>query len=273
MAEKIKVFIGNELRDIQALLQDGLRSGAYLYPFQGILYLISHPSLHGPFFSRLGSTITLGIAVTSTMFFLTYIPQAALLALTSGPLAPLSAILLVLSESSTIVNFLSRTFLLQDSLIDTFDGTLLTCGHTDLVAKNRQVKAARSGEDPISRLGRVASRPLSELSIASLLRPLVYWPLNLIPVVGSLMYIVGQGKKVGPMCHSRYFQLKGWNSRQRDEWVTRHRAAYMSFGAAAFVLEMVPFASLAFAYTNTVGAALWASSLEESSRQEAGKSE
>lgn len=36
-----------------------------------------------------------------------------------------------------------------------------------------------------------------------------------------------------------------------------------SFGAAAFVLETVPFASLAFAYTNTVGGALWASNLEK----------
>lgn len=34
MAEKIKVFVVNELRDIQTLLQDGLRSGAYLYPFR-----------------------------------------------------------------------------------------------------------------------------------------------------------------------------------------------------------------------------------------------
>jgi len=30
----------------------------------------------------------------------------------------------------------------------------------------------------------------------------------------------------------------------------------------AFALEMVPFANLAFAFTNTVGAALWAADLE-----------
>ncbi len=32
----------------------------------------------------------------------------------------------------------------------------------------------------------------------------------------------------------------------------------------AFLLEMAPFANLAFAFTNTVGAALWAADLEES---------
>jgi hypothetical protein len=33
---------------------------------------------------------------------------------------------------------------------------------------------------------------------------------------------------------------------------------------AAFLLEMVPFANLVFAFTNTVGAALWAADLEKS---------
>jgi hypothetical protein len=39
MSEKVKVFLINELRDIQALLRNGLRSGAYLYPFR-----VSYPS-------------------------------------------------------------------------------------------------------------------------------------------------------------------------------------------------------------------------------------
>lgn len=40
------------------------------------------------------------------------------------------------------------------------------------------------------------------------------------------------------------------------------RADVGSFGVAAFMLEMVPFVSLAFAFSNTVGAALWAADLE-----------
>ena len=35
------------------------------------------------------------------------------------------------------------------------------------------------------------------------------------------------------------------------------------FGIASFLLEMIPFASLIFAFTNTVGAALWAADLEK----------
>lgn len=56
------------------------------------------------------------------MFFFTYLPQAAVLAIFNGPLAAVSAALLVMSESSTIFNVMARALLVEDSLIDTFDG-------------------------------------------------------------------------------------------------------------------------------------------------------
>lgn len=36
-----------------------------------------------------------------------------------------------------------------------------------------------------------------------------------------------------------------------------------SFGVAAVLLELVPIASILFAFTNTVGAALWAADMEK----------
>ncbi len=36
-----------------------------------------------------------------------------------------------------------------------------------------------------------------------------------------------------------------------------------SFGVAATLLELVPVASILFAFTNTVGAALWAADIEK----------
>ncbi len=36
-----------------------------------------------------------------------------------------------------------------------------------------------------------------------------------------------------------------------------------SFGVASVLLELVPVASILFAFTNTVGAALWAADLEK----------
>jgi hypothetical protein len=159
------------------------------------------------------------------MFFFTYVPQMAVLAFTSGPLAPISAALLVLSESSTITNALSRSFLLDEALIDTFDGTLVSRGHDALVADGRQLQP-HSGNDPVARLGKLLKRPLNKLSPKALIRSLLYLPLNFIPVVGTIIYVIFQGKRNGPVAHERYFQLKGWTARQKEEWVEKNQAAY-----------------------------------------------
>lgn len=85
------------------------------------------------------------------MFFFTYLPQAAVTALFQGPLAAFSTVLLVLSESSTLINVLARGLLVEDALVDTFDGTLLAKSQTSLVENGRTVK---SGSDPIYKLGK-----------------------------------------------------------------------------------------------------------------------
>jgi hypothetical protein len=247
--------------------------------------------------SRAGRTLTLGLGVTSAMFFFTYVPQMAIMAFTSGPLAAISAAILVLSESSAITNVLSRSFLVEDALIDTFDGTLVARDQEPLVAQGREIKSRSGGRDAMARLGKIFTRPLARLHPRALLRSLLILPLNLIPVVGTALYIFVQGKRAGPGFHDRYFQLKGWNATQREEWVANNRSAYTGWvnsilfpflsgyrlrlttwnpssnsdflfrlGMAAFLLEMVPFASMVFSFTNTVGAALWAADLEKANK-------
>lgn len=45
---------------------------------------------------------------------------------------------------------------------------------------------------------------------------------------------------------------------------------YNSFGIAAILLELVPVGSILFAFTNTVGAALWAADMEKGNVNEHG---
>jgi len=140
MSEKVKETAMEEVERVKALAQDAARSGAYLYPIkvcsqtdavmlviladntQGIIFYVSHKSLWKPFWQKIAPTVTLGIGVFTFMFLFTYVPQAAVLAIFNGPLSVVSTALLVLSESSTIFNLLSKTFLIDDALIDTFDG-------------------------------------------------------------------------------------------------------------------------------------------------------
>jgi len=181
------------------------------------------------------------------MFLFTYLPQVAVLVWTSGPLAALSTFLLVLSESSTLTMVLSKALLIQDSLIDTFDGTLvakgmtarpprhqsvaltaLSVGHTELVAKERQVESG-GASDAISRLGKLVSKPFAKFTPSAIVRYFMFLPLNLIPVVGTIAFVVLQGRKYGPQAHSRYFQLKGMSRMQREKYVEGRKGEYAGY--------------------------------------------
>lgn len=117
------------------------------------------------------------------MFFFTYLPQLAILVFVNGPLAVFTTVLLILNESSTIVNIISRNFLLQDALLDTFDGTLVARNATGVVSEGRQLK---SGSDPIARLGKIIKNPFSKFSPKAIVRYIMYLPLNFIPGTPSL---------------------------------------------------------------------------------------
>jgi hypothetical protein len=142
------------------------------------------------------------------MFFFTYVPQLAVLVFVNGPLAVFTTILLILSESSTIINVVSRNFMLQEALLDTFDGTLVARNATNIVAEGRQLK---SGNDPIQRLGKILKSPFDRFSPKALIRYIMYLPLNFIPgklcnaaeleqgltilVVGTVIFILLQGMR------------------------------------------------------------------------------
>jgi hypothetical protein len=181
--------------------------------------------------SRIGLALTIGLSVTIHLFFFTYLPQLALVAITSGPLlAPISTALLVLSESSTIVNGISNAVLVDP--VDTFDATLVVCNVEHLVTGGRGRQHHRGttwGSKAAARLSYWFKTPWLELffpGLISNLRYLVYLPLNMIPVVGSVLYVVRTGRSLGPSAHARYFQLKGWSVAKQHEWVEQNRAAY-----------------------------------------------
>jgi hypothetical protein len=112
------------------------------------------------------------------MFTFTYVPQLAMLVFVNGPLAVFTTVLLILSESSAIISLLSRNFLLQDALLDTFDGTLMSRDASNIVSEGRQLQA---GADPMARLGKVLKSPFAKFSPKALIRYIMYLPLNFIP--------------------------------------------------------------------------------------------
>ncbi|POR32547.1 Outer spore wall protein RRT8 [Tolypocladium paradoxum] len=278
-SEKAQEVLKEDYGKARTVAVDALKSRAYLYPIKGIFYFLTHRSLWKPFLSRLGPYVTLSVSVIGAMFAVAYLPQLAVLVLVNGPLAVVSTVLLVLNESSTIINIVSRNWILHDALLDTFDGTLVSRNRAGMVSEGRELKA---GSDPMQRLGKILKSPFERFGPKALVRHVMYLPLNFIPVVGTVMFIFFQGehhllpsrlgvcyiltdvsgRNRGKLVHGRYFQLKKWSSSQRSAWLEKHAGPYTAFGLVATLLEMVPLASMFFMYTNTVGAALWAADIE-----------
>ncbi|KAK3336834.1 hypothetical protein B0T19DRAFT_437549 [Cercophora scortea] len=243
----------------RVLINDAAKSGSYLYPVKGIFYFFAHRALWKPLLSRLTSTLTLSAVVVGSMFAFTYLPQLALMVFVNGPLAVLTTVLLVLNESSVIISIISKNFMLQDAMLDTFDGTLVSRNATGILSEGRQLK---SSGDSIQRLGKVLKSPFSRFSPKALVRYVMYLPLNFIPVVGTVAFILLNGRARGNSVHDRYFQLKRWSNAQKSNWLQEHKGPYAAFGTVATLLEMIPIASILFSFTNTVGAALWAADIE-----------
>jgi len=237
------------------------KSGAYLYPIKGIFYFLSHRSLWKPLLSKLVPTLSLSVGIIAVMFVFAYLPQLAVLVFVNGPLAAFTTILLTLSESSTLINIISRTFLLQDALVDTFDGVLVARRQTEVLAEGRQLKSGNFN-DPIAKLGKLVKSPFEKFTPKALVRYVMYLPLNFIPVVGTVIFVLLQGRTRGRSTHTRYFQLKKWTNAEREEWLKENTAPYTAFGTVATLLELIPVASIFFSFTNTVGAALWAADIE-----------
>ncbi|OAA72085.1 hypothetical protein ISF_01158 [Cordyceps fumosorosea ARSEF 2679] len=261
VGEKAGEIFKEDFGNARKVAVEAMKSRAYLYPLKGIAYFLSHRSLWKPFLSRLGPLLTLSAGVVGSMFAFTYLPQLAVLVFVNGPLAVVSTVLLVLSESSAIINGVARGWLLQDAILDTFDGTLLARDAAGIVAEGRELRAG-SSRDPMRRLGKVLRSPFDKFGPKAMIRYLIYLPLNFIPVVGTVAFVFLQGRNRGRSVHERYFQLKKWSNAQKKDWVDTHVGAYTSFGLIATVLEMIPIASMFFTYTNTVGAALWAADIE-----------
>ena len=107
--------------------------------------------------------------------------------------------------------------------MDTFDGTLVSRDTTNLVSSGRQIKA---GGDPMAKLGKLIKKPFAKFAPKALIRYLMYLPLNFIPIVGTVMFVILQGRRAGPVAHTRYFQLKEWDSSQRGQHIEQNKAAY-----------------------------------------------
>ncbi|TFK25028.1 hypothetical protein FA15DRAFT_668903 [Coprinopsis marcescibilis] len=260
MSNAIIAKVRSILVEYASLGSEAIMSGAWAYPFLGISYVATHPNISKSILPIVSKTIMTSLGITGGLFFFTYIPQLAICALFSGPLAFIPATVLVLLESYLLVSFVTKTFFLSSGQDLLFDAVLLQQGNEQLVQNGREIQSSSNG---IKTLGKPLSGLPSQLSKDRLVRYLISLPLNSIPIIGTVSFLIYNGSKLGPSFHSRYFQLKKYNKSQVSEFVQKRKGAYTAFGISSLVLNLVPVAGFAFSLTSTVGAALWASRLEK----------
>jgi hypothetical protein len=174
-------------------------------------------SVRGTLLKSLGTSAILFLVLA----FFTYIPQAAVLSLVTGPLGPILALFLIGAESIFLLTFLARPLFLEPALQQVFDSTLLEQGQRQLVQQGK----TKFGADAASR-GNLLLRPLQALSRDGIIRYLLTLPLNIVPVLGTVTFLFVNGHRAGPGWHARYFQLKGWDAAQRNGFIRAHRPEY-----------------------------------------------
>ncbi|KIR42613.1 hypothetical protein I307_00961 [Cryptococcus deuterogattii 99/473] len=258
-SETVTESARRQIQEVGAIAQDGLSSGAWIYPLLGILYLFSHPTLIRPLLPVIIKGILMSAGVVTALFAFAYLPQVAVLAVISGPLAFALAIPLILGEAFVVVMFLTRGILVAQATVDIFDAVLLQKGHSALVENGRQI-TNKGGK--VKQLGTMMTKPLSRFNVDSVVRYLLTLPLNFIPLVGTIFFLGYNGYKAGPGFHARYFQLKNFDKDRRQAFIKKRRGAYLMFGTMAMALNLIPIVSIVFSFTTATGAALWASELE-----------
>jgi len=236
-------------------------SASFLYPFKGIYYFCAHRE-YWPLFGRrlIPLTIT-SIVVLGLLFTFTYLPQVAFLAIFHGPAAWFNAAFLVLGEGQVVIALLFEAFLVDETLVDVFDATLIRGGRRDLVAPSRILLEAPT---VVKSLGKPTSSAIySPFSFRQIAEFILFLPLNLIPIIGTPFFLVLTGARAGPFHHYRYFQLLGLTKKEKREEIRKRKWKYTWFGTIALILQLIPVASMFFLLTTACGSALWVLKLEE----------
>lgn len=232
---------------------------------QGLAYFLRHREFWPLFRARLVPIALLSAFILAVLFFWTYLPQVAFLAIFHGPGAWLNATFLVLGEGAAIVALLFEAFFVDETLVDVFDGVLVKEGLSDMVAQARLLDP--DAPNAVRMLGKPKmSAVYSPFSLRQIVEFVVLLPLNLIPYVGVPIFLLLTGYRAGPLHHWRYFKFLGLSRKERNDYIRKRQMKYTWFGTVALTLQLIPLLSMFFLLSTAAGSALWAAKMERARR-------
>jgi hypothetical protein len=126
---------------------------------------------------------------------------------------------------AVIVALLFEAFLVDETLVDVFDATLLSQHQEALLSPSRTIFPAASNS--VKALGPPTAKAVyGPFSFRQIAEFILFLPLNFIPFVGVPLFLVLTGRRAGPLQHWRYFKLKGLGRKDRKKEVERRRWGY-----------------------------------------------
>lgn len=166
-----------------------------------------------------------------------------------------------LSKMAIVVGFL----LMSPMVFVLTSGLVLGLWEERLFLLARQCAGAT--RQPASSLGALAEGSiLVRRSARALVPSVAFLALNLIPVVGSLAYVLVQAwiasAAVGWDLLDYHFDLHGYSWEQRRSFLKTNRWLVVSTGAVAVGLLLIPGLQLAFAVSNVVAAGMLSAKLD-----------
>ncbi|KAI8965551.1 hypothetical protein F5Y11DRAFT_312679 [Daldinia sp. FL1419] len=235
------------------------------YPLRGIYHFLRHPAYYPLFFGRLLPLSIISFLVYTILFMFAFLPQYAFLAIFHGWGAWVSAVVLVLGEGLVIIQGLFEGFFVDECRVDVFDATLLDKDLETLIAPHRLLFP--DAPNSVKKLGKPTSSAVYQpWSLIQIVELIVFLPLNLIPKVGTLAFIIITGARLGTFAHYRWFELRGLTKKEQKQEIRSRMWDYTWFGTIAMVLGLIPVLSFFFLLTSAAGAALWTAKLEQQAR-------
>ncbi|KAG0251749.1 hypothetical protein BG011_007395 [Mortierella polycephala] len=238
-----------------------------IYPFKGIIYFISTPSLWPrvilPFIVLL--VITIALLVLAFMYLMPIQVDFFIDHNWYPWVAKAVAGLLTLLEAAlgSLISYLALMPFWEDALFDAVLrserlGYIIDAAHGDY---RTCLNGVLGGLYIIA----FQSVVLLLFQVVSLI---VLLPLHAIPVIGTVVYCYLNGWVMTFSKRIHYdVELCKKSVNQSRKYAWKNRGDFCEFGAAAVFLEMIPVLNLLFFWTNVVGAALWVADEIEADRR------
>ncbi|CAK9437470.1 uncharacterized protein LODBEIA_P18480 [Lodderomyces beijingensis] len=245
-----------------------IRSGSYIYPFQGFLYFWKHPKIWPLYLTVLIPQLMITMTIYSLMFIFIYPAQLVVYMLLTGPLGMVFAWYSIYWTSSTIACFLVTVTLLPYIQKVAYDA-VLSRERYDIYVRISKARRIENRQLPIVRrmtkyLGRLPGLSIFPFTVPKLL---VLFFVGMIPVIGPFVVIFFRASSKGLRAHDRYYKMRGLSTQEINASYKQNKPVYMAFGLAALLLEMIPVFNIFFMFTNNIGAALWAVDLDKNEEE------